>query len=134
MSVVRGRPPGLAGGIRGPSRAYRSSLGACPAPKSPTKVRLCAAHMPCLREGLSPSRTADLARVCPHSPEPHQLLERPLSAFDKAALIMAYQEANPSNYTSIFVEGRFRTSIPSLKEGQNLDAFVEGRSEPRCLR
>src|SRR3954447_18725708 len=36
MSVVRGRPPGLAGGIRGASRAYCSSLKACPAPKSPT--------------------------------------------------------------------------------------------------
>src|SRR3954454_2906162 len=37
MSVVRGRPPGLAGGIRGASRAYCSSLSACPAPKSPTR-------------------------------------------------------------------------------------------------
>src|SRR6476469_1024808 len=76
MSVARGRPPGLAGGIRGTRRAYRSSLGDRPAAKSPTKVRLCAVHTACLREGLSPSGTADLARVCPHSPEPHQLLER----------------------------------------------------------
>src|SRR3954471_19829474 len=52
MSVVRGRPPGLAGGIRGASRAYCSSLSACPAPKSPTKTRLSAVHIACLQEGL----------------------------------------------------------------------------------
>src|SRR3954454_5793167 len=55
MSVVRGRPPGLAGGIRGASTAYCSSLSACPAPKSPTKARLSAVHMACLQEGLLPS-------------------------------------------------------------------------------
>src|SRR4051794_31945221 len=55
MSVVRGRPPGLAGGIRGTSRAYCSSLSACPAPKSPTKARLSAVHIACLQEGLFPS-------------------------------------------------------------------------------
>src|SRR3954463_5675949 len=52
MSVVRGRPPGLAGGIRSASRAYCSSLSACPAPKSPTKARFSAVHMACLQEGL----------------------------------------------------------------------------------
>src|SRR3954470_20608958 len=55
MSVVRGRPPGLAGGIRGASTAYCSSLSACPAPKSPTKARLSVVHMACLQEGLLPS-------------------------------------------------------------------------------
>jgi hypothetical protein len=55
MSVVRGRPPGLAGGISGASRAYCSSLRACPAPKSPTSARLSAVHMACLQEGLLPS-------------------------------------------------------------------------------
>src|SRR5215218_4921380 len=61
MSVVRGRPPGLAGGIIGTSRAYCSSLRACPAPKSPTSARLSAVHMACLREGLLSSRTAGTA-------------------------------------------------------------------------
>src|SRR4051794_38304835 len=51
MSVVRGRPPGLAGGISGTRRAYCSSLRACPAPKSPTKARLCAVHTVHLQEG-----------------------------------------------------------------------------------
>src|SRR3954464_11942740 len=55
MSVVRGRPPGLAGGIRGASRAYCSSLSACPAPKSPTKARFSAVHMASLQEGVLPS-------------------------------------------------------------------------------
>src|SRR5690349_10992845 len=54
MSVVRGRPPGFAGGIRGTRRAYCSSLSACPAPKSPTSARVSAVHMACLQEGLSP--------------------------------------------------------------------------------
>jgi hypothetical protein len=53
MSVVRGRPPGLAGGISGTSRAYCSSLKACPAPKLPIRARLCAVHMACLQEGCS---------------------------------------------------------------------------------
>src|SRR4051812_5276731 len=66
MSVVRGRPPGLAGGIIGASRAYCSSLRACPAPKSPTSARLSAVHLACLREGLLPSRTAD-ATAPPHA-------------------------------------------------------------------
>jgi hypothetical protein len=55
MSAVRGRPPGFAGGINGASRAYRSSLRACPAPKSPTSARVSAVHMACLQEGLLPS-------------------------------------------------------------------------------
>src|SRR3954467_7592607 len=55
MAVGRGRPPGLAAGIRGASTAYCSSLSACPAPKSPTKTRLSAVHMTCLQEGLLPS-------------------------------------------------------------------------------
>src|SRR5215213_10038331 len=66
MSVVRGRPPGLAGGIIGAGRAYCSSPRACPAPKSPTSARLSAVHMACLREGLLPSRTAD-ATAPPHA-------------------------------------------------------------------
>src|SRR4051795_8994841 len=64
MSVVRGRPPGLAGGILGTSRAYCSSLRACPAPKSPTKARLSAVHMTCLQQGC-PLLNADPASVCP---------------------------------------------------------------------
>src|SRR3954462_13504985 len=52
MSAVRDRPPGLAGGVRGASRAYCSSLSSCPAPKSPTKARFSAVHMACLQEGL----------------------------------------------------------------------------------
>src|SRR3954447_4337079 len=54
MSVVGGRPPGLAGGVTGARRAYCSSLKACPAPKSPTSARLSIVHMACLQEGLFP--------------------------------------------------------------------------------
>src|SRR5215213_6465267 len=66
MSVVRGRPPGLAGGIIGASRAYCSSPRACPAPTSPTSARLSAVPMARLREGLLPSRPAD-ATAPPHA-------------------------------------------------------------------
>src|SRR3954462_823647 len=64
MPVVRGRPPGLAGGIIGTSRAYCSSLRACPAPTSPTKARLSAVHMTCLQQGC-PLLNADPASACP---------------------------------------------------------------------
>ena len=78
MSVVRGRPPGLAGGISGTRRAYCSSLRACPAPKSPTKARLSAVHIACLQEGLLPSRTARRPARAARSPERRRLLKRPL--------------------------------------------------------
>src|SRR3954451_17360498 len=55
MSVVRGRPPGLAGGISGTRRAYCSSLRACPAPKWPTSARVSAVHMACLQQGSPPA-------------------------------------------------------------------------------
>src|SRR3954451_16468149 len=77
MSVVRGRPPGFAGGIIGTSRAYCSSLRACPAPKSPTKARLSAVHMTCLQQGC-PLPNADLAPLYPRLPKPLRLLKRPL--------------------------------------------------------
>src|SRR4051794_17080236 len=78
MSVVRGRQPGLAGGINGASRAYCSSLRACPAPKSPTRVRLSAVHTACLREGLFPSRTGRRPARATRSPRRRRLLKRPL--------------------------------------------------------
>src|SRR5689334_1225614 len=78
MSVVRGRPPGLAGGIRGASTAYCSSLSACPAPKSPTKARLSAVHMACLQEGLLPSLNRRHELSVSSSSQPRGLLKRPL--------------------------------------------------------
>src|SRR4051812_37178797 len=80
MSVVRGRPPGLAGGISGASRAYCSSLRACPAPKSPTSARLSVVHMACLQEGLLPSRTGRRPACATRSPRRRRLLKRPLNA------------------------------------------------------
>src|SRR3954447_12417391 len=76
---MRGRPPGLAGGISGASRAYCSSLRACPAPKSPTSARLSVVHMACLQEGLLPSRTGRRPACATRSPRRRRLLKRPLS-------------------------------------------------------
>src|SRR5918995_4764670 len=45
MSVVRGRPPGLAGGMSGSIKRYWSSLSAWPDPKSPTQARSAGAHI-----------------------------------------------------------------------------------------
>ena len=45
MSVVRGRPPGLAGGISGSNRRNWSSVSAWPEPKSPTSARSAGVHM-----------------------------------------------------------------------------------------
>src|SRR4051812_12483893 len=81
MSVVRGRPPGLAGEIRGASRAYCSSLSACPAPKSPTKARFSAVHMACLQEGLLLSLTAGPATTPRHLSH-RGLFKRHLNAYD----------------------------------------------------
>ena len=45
MSVVRGRPPGLAGGMKAASRRYWSSLNTWPDPKAPTSKRSSRVHM-----------------------------------------------------------------------------------------
>src|SRR3954449_2580799 len=45
MSVVRGRPPGLAGGISGSNRRNWSSVSAWPEPKSPTSARSAGVHI-----------------------------------------------------------------------------------------
>src|SRR5829696_4703090 len=45
MSVVRGRPPGLAGGMSGSNRRNWSSVSAWPEPKSPTSARSAGVHM-----------------------------------------------------------------------------------------
>src|SRR4051795_11137217 len=107
MSVVRGRPPGLAGGISGASRAYCSSLRACPAPKSPTSARLSVVHMACLQEGLLPSRTGRRPACATRSPRRRRLLKRPLSVagaagtFKKTRIagfsrpIVAIDDSNP---------------------------------------
>ena len=53
MSVVRGRPPGLAGGISGSSSRNWSSVSAWPAPKSPTSKRSSGVHMAASETGRS---------------------------------------------------------------------------------
>src|SRR3982750_4893917 len=93
MSVVRGRPPGLAGGIIGTSRAYCSSLRACPAPKSPTKARLSAVHMTCLQQGC-PLLNADPASVCPSAHPSRIGFSNGLLAvsFGRVAVVRAQQD------------------------------------------
>src|SRR5690349_2091584 len=54
MSVVRGRPPGLAGGMSGSIKRYWSSLRAWPDPKSPTQVRSAGVHIVASRQGKVP--------------------------------------------------------------------------------
>src|SRR4051794_12436052 len=95
MSVVRGRPPGLAGGIIGASRAYCSSLRACPAPKSPTSARLSVVHMACLQEGLLPSRTGRRPACATRSPRRRRLLKRPLrgTVAERIAAIEGFAQA-----------------------------------------
>src|SRR5829696_6685464 len=64
MSVVRGRPPGLAGGMNGSSSRYWASLSAWPDPKSPTRTRSAAVHIL-----ASPRRT-------PGTPSPQPIRPR----------------------------------------------------------
>src|SRR5829696_2558351 len=56
MSVVRGRPPGLAGGMNGSSSRYWSSLSAWPDPKSPTKTRSSPVHILASKPESPPER------------------------------------------------------------------------------
>jgi hypothetical protein len=65
------------------SRAYCSSLRACPAPKSPTRARLSAVHMACLQEGLPPPEppARPLRLIAPRARE---LLKRPLTSAEIA--------------------------------------------------
>src|SRR5215216_4271126 len=56
MSVVRGRPPGLAGGMNGSSSRYWSSLSAWPDPKSPTSTRSSRVHIEASQPESPPER------------------------------------------------------------------------------
>src|SRR5215218_9842590 len=56
MSVVRGRPPGLAGGMNGSSSRYGSSLSAWPDPKSPTSTRSSSVHIEASQPESPPER------------------------------------------------------------------------------
>src|SRR5215217_5447820 len=56
MSVVRGRPPGLAGGMNSSSSRYWSSLSAWPDPKSPTSTRSSSVHIEASQPESPPER------------------------------------------------------------------------------
>src|SRR5215217_4109777 len=74
MSVVRGRPPGLAGGMNGSSSRYWSSLSAWPEPKSPTRTRSAAVHiMASLRKAPAMASPQPLT---PRQPDPYSLSKR----------------------------------------------------------
>src|SRR3954470_10014780 len=64
MSVLRGRPPGLAGGISGSKRRNWSSVRAWPAPKSPTSTRSAGVHMAVPRQETA-SNAAFTAKISP---------------------------------------------------------------------
>jgi hypothetical protein len=61
MSVVRGRPPGLAGGMKAASRRYWSSLNAWPDPKAPTSKRSSRVHMAASETGSSQNALTTVA-------------------------------------------------------------------------
>src|SRR5215212_3688457 len=64
MSVERGRPPGLAGGISGSSNRNWSSVSAWPEPKSPTNARSVNVHMAVSRQETA-CNAARRARISP---------------------------------------------------------------------
>src|SRR4051812_24058777 len=70
MSVVRGRPPGLAGGMSGSNRRNWSSVSAWPEPKSPTSARSAGVHMAISKQETI-CNVARWARISP-SHQPHR--------------------------------------------------------------
>src|ERR671928_1110736 len=70
MSVVRGRPPGLAGGISGSSNRNCSSVRAWPEPKSPTSTRSADVHMAVSRQETARNAARE-ARISPSNRCPH---------------------------------------------------------------
>ena len=70
MSVLRGRPPGLAGGINGSSSRNWSSVRAWPAPKFPTSARSAGVHMAVSRQETA-RNAARGARISPSDRCPH---------------------------------------------------------------
>src|SRR5215208_6260820 len=81
MSVLRGRPPGLAGGISGSSSRNCSSVRAWPAPKSPTSARSAGVHMTVSQAGNRVQRRPR-AEDQPVKPAPSPLRKRALNLED----------------------------------------------------
>src|SRR3954470_8242652 len=70
MFVVRGRPPGLAGGMSGASRRNWSSVSAWPEPKSPTSARSAGVHTAVSTQETT-YNAAQQTRISPSSQPPH---------------------------------------------------------------
>src|ERR1051325_2111626 len=70
MSVVRGRPPRLAGGISGSNRLNWSSVSAWPEPKSPTSARSAGVHMAVSKQETA-YNAAQRARISPSNQSSH---------------------------------------------------------------
>src|SRR4051812_7471891 len=70
MSVLRGRPPGLASGISGSSRRNWSSVRAWPEPKSPTSARSARVHMATPKQETARNAARE-ARISPSDRCPH---------------------------------------------------------------
>src|SRR5215207_5312713 len=110
MSVVRGRPPGLAGGMNGSSSRYWSSLSAWPDPKSPTSTRSSSVHIEA-SQPESPPRTPS-----PQSPSPRQADQHTLS---KQALRLTY-------LTQGYKRKSLTSNIPFLQGYQGNACFYCG--------
>src|SRR3954452_1144789 len=81
MFVVRGRPPGLAGGMSGSSRRNWSSVSAWPEPKSPTSARSEGVHIAVSKQETTGNASQSF-RISPsnqpHHPFANGLLEKAL--------------------------------------------------------
>src|SRR5689334_6423675 len=134
MSVVRGRPPGLAGGMSGSIKRYWSSLRAWPDPKSPTQVRSAGVHIVASRQGKVPG--APSAR---HS-SPVKLTSTPfqnglLAAGQgyKAARIPALTGTSVVDALTVDNPYYFRAQTPVSLQGRSIAEYLRHLFKARAI-
>ena len=146
--VVRGRLPGLDGGIGGASRRYLSSLSACLAPTSPTKARLSGIHIATSRNAMPPPESASRALgTTPQATHP-DLLKRALrpagvlSSGPRTTILLESLPPWPHRRPSSAIAHRLASSLPKpLQDGAlrrsvraviaALPALVTGQTQVR---
>src|SRR5215203_2699237 len=124
MSVVRGRPPGLAGGMSGSIRRGWSSLSAWPDPKSPTSQN------PQPECDLQASTSRPPSRRAPGTPPPQPPSPRQANPRTLSKRVLSLQSSTKATYRGIIE--RFRAkhgdkAVRNLKP-EHVEKIITGRA------